>query len=590
MACDPNFDDVVLLAHFDTPNTFVDSSSFAQAITAAGNGAADATNKEFGTSSLGFVADGNFNGVTVADAPSLDFGTGDWVIEGFIFWPLINPGTNSAWIEKYQFTSLYPYQIITGSSNGLTANGADGIGTTVYSLSGPSAGDGSLVPGAFNYIVLQRSGSTFSLYVNGFLVDTDTYAGLLASNNYPVLIGTQGSGYTANIDEVRFTKGFARYSGSTIPVPTGPFGVACPTQALYPDLRGGTYADAQAIIAASVFPALNPVVEQPNAGVPIGQVFLQSPPANSLQNLNVVGTVTVSSGAPSDDVTVPQIGLQPDPITPLTPEQANAALIAAGLTEGAITISTDPGGTPGTVFSQDIAAGSVVPRGTAIAYTVTSVLKPFDPSVTVISEYANSPTILALIANMSDYLRPDVNFEAFYSYVWNVDTAQGFGLDIWGKIVGISRQLKIPVDSPVFGFENSDVPPDWSPFNQGTFSTGNSSSQTYTLTDPAYRTLILTKALSNIAATTAPALNRLLQNLFPGRGKAYVIDRGGMAMSFVFEFSLSPVEFAILTQSGALPHPAGVSFDVSVLPTGDFFGFAEQGGDAQPFDQGVFFS
>lgn len=588
MACDPNFANVVLLAHFDTPDTFVDSSSFLQAITAAGNGAADTTNKEFGTSSLGFVADGNFNGVTVADASSLDFATGDWVIEGFLFWPAINPGGNSAWIEKYQFTTLYPYQIITGVSDALTATGADGVGATVYSLSGPSAGDGALVPGAFNYVVLQRSGSTFSLYVNGFLVDTDTYAGALASNNYPVLIGTQGSGYTANIDEIRFTKGVARYSGSTIPVPTGAFGVACPTQFAYPDLRNITYEDAQAIIASSVFGALNPPVPQPNADVAVGLIFLQSPPAGSLQNAGTVGTVTVSTGVPSDNVIVPQIGLTPLSIKPLTPAQANALLLATGLVEGAIDVSTDPSGFPGFVFAQGIASGTVVPRGTAIPYTVTSVLKPYDPAATVISQYANSPTILQLIANMSDYLRPDVNFEQFYNFVWNVDTAQGFGLDIWGKIVGISRLLHIPVDSPTFGFENSDTPPDWSPFNQGTFYTGELNSQTYTLPDAGYRILILTKALANIAATTAPSLNRLLQNLFPNRGRAYVVDLGNMAMRYVFEFSLTSVEFAILTQSGALPHPAGVSVDVQIVPTGGNFGFAEQGGDAQPFDVGVF--
>ena len=87
----------------------------------------------------------------------------------------------------------------------------------------------------------------------------------------------------------------------------------------------------------------------------------------------------------------------------------------------------------------------------------------------------------------------------------------------------------------------------------------------------------------------------MLRNLFPGRGRCYVIDRGqsntavgGMQMSFVFEFELTQVEYAILTQSGVLPHPAAVGFNVIVVP-GGLFGFEEAGSQSLPFDDGVFY-
>lgn len=208
---------------------------------------------------------------------------------------------------------------------------------------------------------------------------------------------------------------------------------------------------------------------------------------------------------------------------------------------------------------------------------------------TIISQYGASPTIQALIESMNDAIDPRTNFQNFFDFVWNVDTAVGFGLDIWGKIVGVSRLLRIPSNLSTFGFQNDSVPPDWQPFNQGTFFTGANASQAYILPDPAYRTLILTKALANIVATTAQSLNRLLRNLFPNRGRVYVLDLGGMSMRFVFEFNLSLVEYAILTQSGVLPHPAGVSFSVVVIPTGGFFGFAEQAPGSQPFNFGPFY-
>lgn len=207
---------------------------------------------------------------------------------------------------------------------------------------------------------------------------------------------------------------------------------------------------------------------------------------------------------------------------------------------------------------------------------------------TIISQYANSPTLNALIANMNEYIDPRANMQMFYEFVWNVDTAEGFGLDIWGKIVGVSRLLRVPNNRQVIGFYNADVPPDWAPFNHGTWFTGRQGGQTFPLTDDAYRTLILTKALANIVATTAASINQLLRNLFPGRGVCYVVDNGGMSMTYVFEFDISQTEYAILTQSGALPHPAGVRFNVVVAPAGQF-GFAEQDGNAEPFDQGVFY-
>lgn len=216
---------------------------------------------------------------------------------------------------------------------------------------------------------------------------------------------------------------------------------------------------------------------------------------------------------------------------------------------------------------------------------------------TVIAQYANSPTLTGVIDAFNEAVDPRPDFQTFYDFVFNVTTAQAWGLDILGRIVGLpnGRYLQLGQTAQTLGFENSDAPPDWAPFNQGTWYTGAGSSTTFALADDPFRTLILAKALANITATTSQALNRLLRNLFPGRGRAYVIDRGksntatgGMTMSFVFEFSLTPVEYAILTQSGVLPHPAGVGFNVIVIQPGQF-NFREEGLQATPFGSGTFY-
>ena len=73
---------------------------------------------------------------------------------------------------------------------------------------------------------------------------------------------------------------------------------------------------------------------------------------------------------------------------------------------------------------------------------------------TIISQFANSPTIVGLVTNMNAYIDQTANFQSFYDFVWNVNTAQGFGLDIWGRILGVSRNLQIaaPLAGNFFGF------------------------------------------------------------------------------------------------------------------------------------------
>jgi hypothetical protein len=209
-----------------------------------------------------------------------------------------------------------------------------------------------------------------------------------------------------------------------------------------------------------------------------------------------------------------------------------------------------------------------------------------DVERTIISQYGNSPTILQLVQNMNAYLDPRADFDAFFDYVWNVDTAQGFGLDIWGRIVNIRRELQIPNAPVYFGFK--DALPGSYPFDEAPFYDGTPpATQTYKLADDAYRKLILTKALANIASSNAPSLNQLLQNMFADRGRCYVNDLGGMQFRYTFEFDLTLQEYAIVTQSGVLPRPAGVNAILfqSALP---LFGFSEAGLSAAPFGQGVF--
>ena len=208
---------------------------------------------------------------------------------------------------------------------------------------------------------------------------------------------------------------------------------------------------------------------------------------------------------------------------------------------------------------------------------------------TIISQYANSPTMRRLIADMNEYIDPRADIDAFFDYVWNVETAQGFGLNIWGRIVGIGRYLNIPQAGANFGVQDGSSPDDSLPFGQGPFYGGPTATDSYALSDESYRTLILAKALSNISAATAPAINQLLRNVFPGL-RCYVSDLGNMMMRYTFENVLTPLQFAIVTQSGILLRPAGV-YGTMIATALPLFGFKEGGTDSfAPFGQSPFVS
>jgi hypothetical protein len=177
---------------------------------------------------------------------------------------------------------------------------------------------------------------------------------------------------------------------------------------------------------------------------------------------------------------------------------------------------------------------------------------------TIISQYGNSSAIGKLIHTFNDCIDPSTDIDNFYSFVWNVETAQGFGLDIWGRIVGVQRDIFV---NPVFSLD-----------------------------DTAFRSLILLKALSNISASDAPSINKLLTNWMTGRGRCYVTDLGEMRMSYVFEFVLQPFELQIITQGGIFLRPAGVKARV-IATNFPVFGFREGGTRAYTgFNQAPFIS
>ena len=306
---------------------------------------------------------------------------------------------------------------------------------------------------------------------------------------------------------------------------------------------------------------------QPDAIIIAGNIDAQNPAGGTTAFLLSPVNITVSSGLPSLRV--------PD-LFGLTESAAAVLLASLGLVVGAVGAAPSTFIPPGTVMTQNPSAGTPVGAGTIVSFVLSlgtpAVGIMFDFEATVISQYADSPTILQLAGNLNQYIDQSANFANFYNYVWNVDTAVGFGLDVWGKIVGVSRLLQIPNTTDYVGFfQNGEVTQDWQPMGSdqppqpavgGAMYTGHNATETYLLDDNAYRQLILAKAFANICTTTAPAINQILQNLY-GPGTAWVLNTGPMAISYNLTFTPTAIQLAILQQSGVIPTPPGVSFVIN---------------------------
>jgi hypothetical protein len=171
---------------------------------------------------------------------------------------------------------------------------------------------------------------------------------------------------------------------------------------------------------------------------------------------------------------------------------------------------------------------------------------------TVLSQYQNSPVILALLDAFNSSIDPSVDIDNWYRQVWNIKTAEGYGLDVWGRIVGVSRYVNMTY-SKRLGFATG-----FYPFGEAPWYDNNSATNNLRLDDGGFRTLILLKAFVNIMRCSVPMLNQLLLMMFPGQ-RCYVLDTGNMTFVYHFEFTPTPVQIAIMTGSGVMPHPAGVS-------------------------------
>lgn len=201
----------IQLCHFDGSNgatTVSDEVPGATWDIASYDGALTTSTYQFASASLSgaFGAGGQCTGFTC-------LASGNWTLEGWFrsggsVDGMTLRGTTSGLVER-AWICLRP------GTGEVTWGVRDSAGTMVYAI----AVSASISSGVWYHMALVRSGTTYSLYLNGIRVDSFVDA-TNTSSLQGLVIQAGGSGDM--IDEVR-TSDEARYTGSTYTVPTSEF-------------------------------------------------------------------------------------------------------------------------------------------------------------------------------------------------------------------------------------------------------------------------------------------------------------------------------------------------------------------------------
>ena len=208
---DPDFANVSLLLHMDGSDgstTFADSSSNGFTVTAYGGAQLTTSDKKYGTAAGSFDGANGTYVQTIANS-AFAFRTGDFTIE---MW--LKPTTIGGNDGVFTFGTTGPALSLFANNWWLTDT--DNSGSNM----------GAASAGSWQHIAITRSGTSVRLFSDGTLRGTLTWTKDFTHNQidigrYALSFGTIYV-YDGLIDDLRITKGIARYTANFTP-PTAPF-------------------------------------------------------------------------------------------------------------------------------------------------------------------------------------------------------------------------------------------------------------------------------------------------------------------------------------------------------------------------------
>ncbi|MGJ0566818.1 DUF2612 domain-containing protein, partial [Enterococcus innesii] len=195
----------------------------------------------------------------------------------------------------------------------------------------------------------------------------------------------------------------------------------------------------------------------------------------------------------------------------------------------------------------------------------------WDIAETVQSQYATSKRMRAVIDAFWQAINPKSDIDLLYRKLVNPRTAEGYGLDVWGRIVAIGRSYLAAEDTnSYFGF---DPPEGVKNDRLGTFNVTPFYKKIMgkvRMADTMFRTYVFLKALINISNSSLAGLNQMVKLLFPD-ADIQILHTGTMVLRVLVLSPLSESDKAALDNLPWLPAGVGLEMYQVITPT---FGFA----------------